>query len=158
MQRRRHYILQPKLALSNHHPSPFEIDGVTYSGVEQFYFAQMATKCHDEKVLAAVMDTSDPALQKDASKQIRKKTTYFTAWLGLRIPTMKEGVRQKFLQNPHLADFLKQTGDSTLAEAAPNDSFWGIGLGMSNNKRSDNTKWGHNNLGLVLEQIRAELD
>ena len=151
------YFFRKRSPLSNHHPSPFEIDGIMYTGVEQYYFAEMARKCHDENVLASVMESSDPADQKDASKGIRKKTTFYKAWEGKRIAVMTEGVRQKFLQNPELAEYLRGTAGHTLAEASANDSFWGLGLGMKDDRRLDSIKWGHNNLGLILERIRLEV-
>jgi hypothetical protein len=141
--------------LSNHYPAQFTLGEHEYSSSEQYYFAEMARTCKDDGVLGRVMGTDDPALQKSASKSIRFVTE---AWKQKRIPTMKAGVRQKVLQNRSVRDFLRETGDSTLAEASPGDDFWGLGLGMNDSRRSDNTKWGQNELGQILEQIRSELD
>jgi hypothetical protein len=141
--------------LSNHHPAQFTLGTHEYSSVEQYYFAEMARTCKDDSVLARVMGTSDPAEQKTASKSIRFVSD---AWKQKRISTMKEGVRQKVLQNRSVRDFLRETGDSTIAEASAGDDFWGIGLGMNDWRRGDTTKWSQNELGLILEQIRSELD
>mgnify|MGYP000429396373 CR=1 FL=1 len=38
----------------------------------------------------------------------------------------------KFSQNPEMKAFLLATGDAILAEAAPRDRIWGIGMGKNN--------------------------
>jgi ribA/ribD-fused uncharacterized protein len=116
----------------------------------------MARKCSDDGALATVMGSDDPAVQKNAGRGIRVKTK---AWESHRLKAMKDGVRQKILQNAHIRQYLKDTGDSTLVECSPNDDYFGIGLGMNNEDRKDTKKWpGKNHMGVILESIRSELD
>ena len=69
---------------------------------------------------------------------------------------MKNGLFAKFYQNQHLADFLRQTGDTELAEASPYDTFWGIGIRITSSSDilNDKKNWkGKNNLGKLLMEV-----
>jgi hypothetical protein len=149
------YFFRKRSPLSNHHPAPFRLDDVDYTSSEQYYFAEMERRCSDEGALATVMGSDDPTVQMNAGRGIRVKTK---AWESHRLKAMKDGVRQKVLQNEYIRQFLKDTGDSTIAECSPNDDYFGIGLGMNDEKRKNNNKWGHNHMGVLLESIRSELD
>lgn len=62
----------------------------------------------------------------------------------------------KFSQNEVLARKLKDTGDKILAEAAPHDKIWGIGIGSASATKG--REWqGHNLLGKTLMKVRALL-
>ena len=60
---------------------------------------------------------------------------------------MKLVLRAKFSQHTHLMQLLLDTGGAQLVEDSPHDAFWGIGR--------DGT--GKNQLGLLLQEIRADL-
>jgi len=62
----------------------------------------------------------------------------------------------KFEQNPALAEKLKATGSKILAEAAPRDKIWGIGLGAKTAMTGAAWK-GHNLLGKTLMAVRESL-
>ena len=52
-------------------------------------------------------------------------------------------------------DFLIQTGNSLIAEAAPRDKIWGIGKGAKNPQCVDCRTWGEGNvLGFALMKAR----
>ena len=54
-----------------------------------------------------------------------------------------------------LKKLLLETGDSVIAEAAPGDRIWGIGLGCSDPHASNPSKWrGTNILGKALMRTR----
>ena len=62
----------------------------------------------------------------------------------------------KFSQNPSLLQKLRSTGNSILAEAAPYDIIWGIGLSVK--KAQEGDVWrGENLLGETLMQVRRNL-
>lgn len=51
--------------------------------------------------------------------------------------------------------FLLATGDTILAEAAPRDRIWGIGMGKNNPLAQDPANWkGKNLLGFALMEAR----
>ena len=149
------YFYRWRSPLSNHYPANFNLDKVDYSSAEQYYFAQMAIECHDDGALGTIMDTKDPVKQKEAGKAIRRVPK---TWTDKRIDVMKKGVRAKVLQNVTVREFLKSTQQLKLAEASPGDGYWGIKMGMNHPNRKNQKAWGHNNLGLILEEIRQELN
>lgn len=65
-------------------------------------------------------------------------------------------LRAKFSQNEPLARLLKATGDKILAEAAPSDKIWGIGMGAAQAKKGEPWK-GRNLLGVSLMKVRAHI-
>lgn len=69
-----------------------------------------------------------------------------------------EGLRGKFLQNPHLCDYLTNTGNLTIGEASTNPR-WGIGMDLNNAEVLDGNKWLEtgNLLGRSLMKLRKEL-
>ena len=63
---------------------------------------------------------------------------------------------QKFSSNPSLGQILKSTGTKTIAEAAPRDRIWGIGLGADSARGG--VPWrGKNILGNSLMRVRSML-
>ncbi len=69
---------------------------------------------------------------------------------------VKKGCFYKFSQNEELADILRSTKTCILAEAAPRDRIWGVGVGKD--KARDRSMWrGQNKLGFVLMEIRSQL-
>ena len=69
---------------------------------------------------------------------------------------MINGLRAKFTQNEDIIKDLVNTGNAVLAECAPNDRIWGIGLSLKG-PYWDLSKWrGENRLGRVLMALRDE--
>lgn len=72
--------------------------------------------------------------------------------------TAFEVVSQKFNSCKMLRELLLSTGNSILAEAAPNDSIWGIGLRIDDDRTNDPSKWcGRNVLGYALMKARRHM-
>ena len=64
----------------------------------------------------------------------------------------------QFSQDSKLKEALFATEGTTMVEAAPRDTIWGIGLGAKNPKARDRKEWrGKNWLGEILTQVREEL-
>ena len=64
----------------------------------------------------------------------------------------------QFSQDPKLKEALFATEGTTMVEAAPRDTIWGIGLGAKNPKARNRKQWrGKNWLGEILTQVREEL-
>lgn len=65
----------------------------------------------------------------------------------------------QFNQNAELKTALLATAGTSMVEASPRDTIWGIGLGAKNPKATDRSKWrGRNLLGEILTQVRDELE
>ena len=148
------YFFRKRSPLSNHHPAPFTLDKIQYSCSEQYYYSEMARLCSDTRARKNIMANPDPAVQKNEARKIRKKTT---TWLAKEEETMKEAVRAKVLQNPHVKEFLLSTNQSTIAECNPRDSKWGIGKSLTDDSRANQDDWGKNRLGQIWMQIRDEV-
>eukprot|EP00746_Dinoflagellata_sp_MGD_P089620 gnl/MRDRNA2_/MRDRNA2_35365_c0_seq1.p1 gnl/MRDRNA2_/MRDRNA2_35365_c0~~gnl/MRDRNA2_/MRDRNA2_35365_c0_seq1.p1 ORF type:complete len:586 (+),score=92.45 gnl/MRDRNA2_/MRDRNA2_35365_c0_seq1:93-1850(+) len=69
-----------------------------------------------------------------------------------------EVVRQKFDSCKKLRAVLLSTGDALLVEAAPNDSIWGVGLRITDDRVYHPSQWcGQNILGYSLMRARSIL-
>merc|ERR1719150_2738295 len=65
---------------------------------------------------------------------------------------------QKFESDKKLRELLLSTGNKILAEAAPNDCIWGIGLSRTDPRVKDPAQWcGRNILGTALMRTRDHL-
>lgn len=103
-----------------------------------------------------VASPTDPAEAKSILNYLRKD--HETEWQEQRARFAVEGLREKFRQNKHLADFLCDTHTLQLGEASK-DVCWGIGMTLDDAQVLDTSKWIDNGnlLGVLLMQIRSEL-
>lgn len=142
--------------LSNWFPSYFVLDGRVFTSTEQYLMYYKAKIFGDEEAKQAILDTDDQGTIKQLGKQVR----YFRngIWDACRDLVMEEGLRAKFGQNKELKQRLLETGDAILAECAPKDLIWGIGLSGDDERRFDRSAWrGENRLGEALMKIRVEM-
>lgn len=142
--------------LSNWYSCSFKYGRYTYSSAEQFMMAQKAALFRDFGVFFKILDTHDQSTIKKLGKQV---SNYDDAvWSRLRGPMMRRGLRAKFQQNPELMEKLLATGNMVLAECAPRDKIWGIGLAVDDARIQDPQQWkGQNLLGTVLMEVRSDL-
>ena len=142
--------------LSNHFPSQFKLDGVTFASVEQFYMYKAAKHFGEEATATSILSSVDPVVAKKLGSKVC--TSNKAAWDSVRDKYMREGLIAKFTQNHELGEFLKSTGNSTLIEANPKDKYWGVGLALQDENIWIKNKWvGQNKLGRLLVQIRQTL-
>lgn len=139
--------------MSNFHPSPFTVDGTSYVCNEQYFQAQKATLFKDKNAYKKIMEATNPA----AMKAVHIDNVDLTIWKRNNIEIMKTGLFHKFDQNPTLRKKLQETAPNILAEASPSDRYWGIGMSMRHPNASDTSKWGENNLGKLLVELRQSL-
>ncbi len=142
--------------LSNWYPSPFTLDGVVFSSMEQYMMYRKAVCFGDDKVAAQILATEDVAEIKALGRIVSGYDE--SLWNGVRQIVIYEGLLAKFSQNPDLRKQLKGTGNAVLAECAVKDRIWGIGLSMHDPDRLDRAKWqGQNLLGYALMMVREKL-
>jgi len=143
--------------LSNwYETAPFTYDGRTFPTSEHWMMWHKAQLFWDrgsaERILAAT--------SLDEVKQLGKRVKPYddAAWAEVRVPVMRVGLRQKFAQNERLLNDLLSTGSAVLAEAAPNDRTWGLGIGKGDPRLDDPLEWhGRNLLGITLMEVRSDL-
>lgn len=142
--------------LSNWYPSPFTVEGVAFSSMEQFMMYRKAICFGDEAVAAQILSKSDVAEIKSLGRQVSNYDE--SMWNGIRQVVVYEGLLAKFSQNEELKGKLKATENSVLAECAVKDRIWGIGLSMKDPNRLNKDKWnGQNLLGYTLMMVRERL-
>jgi ribA/ribD-fused uncharacterized protein len=144
--------------LSNFYHCDLRFEGEDYVDLEQALSYAKCKLFDDTRAIQKVMSTADPAEQKSLAADTRIEGFQKRIWEDKRDDIMKAALRAKFVQNKHLGDYLLKTGDRILAEASPKDTYWGIGVRLSDPNVLDKASWtGSNNLGQFLMEIREEL-
>ncbi len=141
---------------SNWYPSVFELNGIRFSGMEQYMMYEKAVIFGDTDMAQKILAEDDVAKIKQYGRQVAHYDD--TIWNGVRQIVVYRGLLAKFSQNAKLGMKLKKTEDAILAECAVHDRIWGIGLSMQDPDRFDMQKWkGQNLLGFALTQVREQL-
>lgn len=110
----------------------------------------------DKEAFESIMAASNPKDCKALGRGVQNFDE--DIWKSHLEETAYEVVRQKFDSCQLLRDVLLSTGDSILAEAAPNDAIWGIGLSIDDDLAYDPMRWcGQNVLGYALMRARCYL-
>lgn len=144
--------------LSNFFKCEFTYDGVLYNSVEQGYYHLMCKKAGYAEGEFMVLQATHAAEVKHFAKNLNiSKKCADSVTEDDRKLIIEKCVMEKFYQNKLLRNFLFATDGHELVEASPADSFFGIGMGMYDEKFFDRKKWGKNILGEILEKTRAEM-
>ncbi len=140
---------------SNWHKADMTIGGRKYTCVEQYYVHQKAVLSNDKEIdVEEVMRMTEPLKMKNYSRRVRINEEL---WKRKSINVMKEGVRQKILQNNYIEKKLKETQGEVLVEST-RDRFWGCGQPIYSKLANDKEKWnGKNELGSIWMEYRAEV-
>ena len=147
---------EPNGYLGNWYLSAFELDGISYSSMEQYMMYQKAVLFGDDDIARQILETSDVGKIKALGRMVKGYDDRI--WNGLRQLIVSKGLFGKFSQNEELKKARLDTGDSILAECAVQDKIWGIGLSMKDDRRYDMDAWqGQNLLGFSLMYVRTEL-
>lgn len=142
--------------LSNWYLSDFIWNGISFTSMEQYMMYRKAIVFHDTDTANRIRQTDDVGEIKVLGRSVRDYND--TVWNGLRQIIMYEGLIEKFKQNDEINGRLLSTQDAVLAECAVHDKIWGIGLSMTDPRRTDLSKWqGQNLLGFALMEVRNAL-
>ena len=151
-----HLVDEPNGFLSNWYPSPFTLEGIRFTCVEQYMMYRKAVTFGDTEAAAAILATDNPGKIKALGRSVRNYSDII--WNGIRQITVYKALLEKFRQNPDLKRQLLATAPHTLAECALRDKIWGIGMTMPDEYRFEPDLWqGQNLLGFALMQVREEL-
>jgi ribA/ribD-fused uncharacterized protein len=141
---------------SNWHPVGFEVDGITYSCMEQFMMHRKALLFDDGHAVNLIMDARHPKEYKAFGRQVSGFNE--RVWRDHRENIVFAGLLAKFGQNYELLKRLVSTGQKMLVEASPYDTIWGIGLAKDDPRATDPGQWpGQNLLGKILGRAREAL-
>lgn len=142
---------------SNWYKAAFVNGREHFTSVEQYMMYQKALMFREYDLADKILQTDDPAIIKNLG---RSYIADFDAelWDKLSYNIVKRGIRAKFEQNPDILEILLSTDDAILAEAAPNDKKWGVGISVNDERINNPQNWtGKNYLGRILMEIRYEL-
>jgi len=143
--------------------SPFKVGAELYNCAEQYMMVQKAKLFGDHDAVHDIFSTRDPALQKQIGREVSGYSD--EVWQAIQDNgrplcwnIVFTGSMAKFQQNEDLMKALMETEGTTIVEASPVDTIWGIGLSSSDPDANNRSKWrGKNWLGEVLTQAREEL-
>lgn len=110
--------------LSNFHPAPFSLDGMTFAHVEQHFQYSKAIHHDENEIAERIMDLSNPLRIKSLGDGIEGNS----GWMERRMLVLYDGVRAKFEQNLDQQDELLATQGKHLYEATT-DTYYGCGIG-----------------------------
>lgn len=141
---------------SNHYACRFDLEGLTFSCVEQYLAVQRAHLAKDKILARRAMESKDPADHKMILNQLHNDNR--DEWRDKAPDFILEASRAKFMQNPLLKDLLMSTYPLRIGEASK-DTFWGIGLPLESQHILETDKWApEGNLqGRTLMAVRREL-
>ena len=142
--------------LSNWYLSDFQIDGITFTSMEQYMMYKKAVCFKDENIANQILAEKNVVKIKELGRLVSGYDEHI--WNGVRQIIIYEGLLAKFSQNEFLKGRLLDTKNSILAECAVKDRIWGIGLSLTDPKRLIPSEWkGHNLLGYALMMVRGRL-
>lgn len=142
--------------LSNWYPAPFKYKDIEFKNTEQFMMYCKAKLFNDHEIAQKILQASSPKEHKALGRQVRNFDDKL--WNENCERYVRIGCLEKFRQNPELAVFLFNTGNTELVEASPFDRIWGVGLSSSDPRILDKKQWrGQNKLGKILTQVREVL-
>jgi hypothetical protein len=128
----------------------FTIDEQRYTCIEQYYAHEKSKYFKDEMAAEKILLSRDPLVYKRTPVKNFKPQE----WQKVAEKVMRRGLENKLDQNYGFREILKQTGSTTIAEASPHDSIWGIGMGFNHPNITNKQHWGQNSLGKLLQELR----
>jgi ribA/ribD-fused uncharacterized protein len=140
--------------LSNLHYTPFFVDNVRYSSLEQFIYAQMALSAKDYFAHQSIMTERSSRRY----RELRINGLDFNEWRRCFKATLQRGLEQKFTQCQAAKEKLLSTGDATIVYATKYDRVLGSGFPIEDERNMDRDAWeGLNELGNHLMSMRSQL-
>lgn len=145
-------------ALSNFYPCKINKDGRTYISSEQGFMASKALYFEDENTFNEIMASTTPSQAKKLGRMVKGYND--KAWSKVREGYMYDIVKQKFLQNQKLKEFLlkEDFNNKHFVEGSPIDYIWGVGINYDDECIDKEENWrGINLLGKILDRVREEI-
>jgi len=128
-------------------------NGVRYICNEQYMMAHKAKLMGDIRSYKKIMRETKPM----EIKKLGRRVQFWNQdkWNQFKYDIVLDATRYKVQQHPRLRQMLLETGVQDIAEAAPRDRIWGIGLSIKDAKAGEPWR-GKNLLGQAWMQVRSE--
>ena len=140
---------------SNFHQCSFSLEGNIFHSSEQYIQWKKAGFFGNTTAQERLLNSEDALECKNIARDIRDFNR--ANWNSSAEEQCSEGIKQKFLQNPHLMQLLTATGEKTIVESSYDD-IWGTGLPLSDPNCLTKSKWKSIGiLGRTLMNIRELL-
>ena len=141
---------------SNFYEVPFTFEGEQFKFSEAMIMWQKARLFKDTTMMKEILKAPVP---REAKRLGRRVSPYDDRmWEANRGELVVPGLYAKFEQNPEIRRVLLGTGDALIAECAPRDRIWGIGMPTWNPDIYNPNCWkGTNLLGTYLMEVRSQL-
>ena len=137
---------------SNFHQCSFSAEGNTFHSSEQYIQWKKACFFGDKPAQERLLNSEDALECKNIAREIKDFNR--ANWNKVAEEQCFDGIKQKFLQNTDLLQFLIATGDKTLVESSYDDT-WGTGLPLSDPECLNKLKWKSIGiLGRTLKTVR----
>lgn len=147
---------EPWGVFSNFYPADIRINSLTFHCNEQYIMYMKASVFEDWEVAQAILKADSPGEIKRLGRRVRGFQE--DVWARSRESIADTCNLAKFESHPSLRRILMSTGSRPIAEAAPGDFVWGIGISVAKAKGLQPSDWkGQNILGRSLMRIREEL-
>jgi ribA/ribD-fused uncharacterized protein len=150
------FFYTEKSPFSQWYRCTFAVGGNTFMCAEQYMMHGKAVLFGDAEIAAEILAAGHPKTHKALGRKVKRFDD--ATWKREREAIVLTGSRAKYTQNPPLLELLLATAGTTLVEASPRDTIWGIGLSAGDPRAQDPKTWrGQNLLGKVLTRLRDEL-
>jgi ribA/ribD-fused uncharacterized protein len=140
--------------------APFRIGDETFNYAETGMMVGKARLFGDERIAQAIFKVDQDLSLKNRAKQVKdlgREVANFdeAIWEEASIPIVLRVTLAKFCQNPGILRPLLATAGTTLVEASPYDTIWGIGLRREDPRAQKRATWlGRNKLGFIVTEAR----
>ena len=142
--------------VANHLEFPKGFTSIKFPTTEHLFMWLKAVYFKDYACAKRIENTDSPQEAKDLGRTVWGFKA--DAWTKVSYEMMFITNLIKYLQNPDLAQKLKETGTLVLVEANERDAIWAVGLYEDDPRILDEKNWkGLNLLGKVLMQVRTAL-
>lgn len=147
---------------SQWYPSQFEDDDcdgertLHFNCAEQYMMYWKAILFGNQRIAEEILKEPRASRQQALGRTVKRFDQ--EAWDKVKEDVVFNGNVLKYDQNHQLYTLLAATQGTTLVEASPKDTIWGIGLSEDDPRCLDRTQWlGQNLLGKVLTEVREHL-
>lgn len=146
----------PKQCLNQWYRRPFVHKFFEFRSAEQAMMAEKALLFGDIGTLHEILECGTPRAVKALGRQVRNFNQEI--WNKHKLDIVYQINMSKFSQDADALANLLSTMGTTLVEASPYDTVWGIGLAEVDRRCMDRSMWrGENLLGQALMMVREAL-